>query len=450
METGIDMSIRDENSNARKAATDAAFRKAPDRLRVLYSFPHRLGTGRISFTASQQVAGISNAGADVTVFASSLKPPFPGDLNVKVRQTLALGKSGKLRLPFKLVGSLRAFALHDAMVARRLRSLAGQIDIVHTWPLGAVRTLKVARELGIPTVLERPNANTRFAYEVVQRECERLGVALPYRHEHAYNPEVLRIEEEEYDLADALLCPSDFVVKTFRDQGFESSKLVRHLYGFDEKAYYPDRRSRQPEPGLRMLFVGVCAVRKGVHFALDAWLRSPAHERGTFQIAGEFLPAYAEKLRPMLSHPSVKVLGHRNDIPDLMRQSDILVLPSIEEGFGLVIADAMGAGCVPLASNACTEICRHMETGLVHNVGDVGALTQHITMLHEDRDLLNRLREASLQSAPEFTWTLAGVKLLQAYRQTLEMNKKASSAAFVVSRSKNKEIPIVSRANARG
>jgi glycosyltransferase involved in cell wall biosynthesis len=168
-----------------------------------------------------------------------------------------------------------------------------------------------------------------------------------------------------------------------------------------------------------MLFVGVCAVRKGVHFALEAWLRSPAHERGTFQIAGEFLPAYAEKLRPMLSHPSVKVLGHRNDVPELMRNSDVLVLPSIEEGFGLVIAEAMGSGCVPLASDACTEICRHMQTGLVHSVGDTQALTEQITMLHEDRCLLGRLRAGSLSGARAVTWTAAGARLLQVYRDVI-------------------------------
>ena len=88
-------------------------------------------------------------------------------------------------------------------------------------------------------------------------------------------------------------------------------------------------------------------------------------------------------------------------MPELMRKSDILVLPSIEEGFGLVIAEAMGSGCVPLASEACTEICSHMKTGLMHKVGDVEALTQHITMLHEDRALLERLRAASLEACPE-------------------------------------------------
>jgi glycosyltransferase involved in cell wall biosynthesis len=288
--------------------------------------------------------------------------------------------------------------------------------------------LRVAKELGIPAVHERPNAHTRFAYEVVQRECARLGVALPPNHEHAYNTEILEIEEEEYELAEALLCPSDFVVKTFIDKGFQPNKLIRHAYGFDETLYYPDPLPRNPDEGLTMLFVGVCAVRKGVHFALEAWLQSPAREKGTFLIAGEFLPAYAEKLSPMLSHPSVKVLGHRNDVPALMRRSDILVLPSIEEGFGLVITEAMGSGCVPLASDACTELCRHMETGLVHAVGDVRALTEHIGLLHEDRRLLKRLRDESLRSAPSFTWTAVGSSLLQAYQRTLKLANHASPA----------------------
>jgi glycosyltransferase involved in cell wall biosynthesis len=110
-----------------------------------------------------------------------------------------------------------------------------------------------------------------------------------------------------------------------------------------------------------------------------------------------------------------------------MRKSDILVLPSIEEGFGLVITEAMGSGCVPLASEACTELCSHMETGLMHRVGDVAALTQHITMLHEDRALLERLRTASLKAVPEITWTAAGVKLLQVYVETIAANQERCS-----------------------
>ncbi len=175
-----------------------------------------------------------------------------------------------------------------------------------------------------------------------------------------------------------------------------------------------------------MLFVGVCAVRKGVHFALEAWLKSAACRTGSFLIAGEFLPAYQQKLAQMLAHPSVKVLGHRNDVAELMRISDILVLPSIEEGFGLVITEAMGSGCVPLASEACTEICSHMQTGLVHKVGDVESLSHQISMLNEDRALLERLRTASLMACPGLTWTAAGARLLDVYRETIEAHSAVS------------------------
>lgn len=384
------------------------------RIRVLYSFPHKLGANRICYTAWQQVNGLAAAGADLLIFPGAVHRAAPP--GARVSPTLA---RGQLRIPYRLLGSMRAFALHDYIVARRIEALAGQIDIIHAWPQGCLRTLASAERLGIPTVLERPNAHTRFAYEVVRDECERLGVTLPPGHEHAYNEDVLRIEEEEFQRAFRLLCPSEFVVQTYLDRGFARSRLARHIYGYDEQTYFPGTQPKSAKRGLNMLFVGVCAVRKGVHFALEAWLKSPASREGSFLIAGEFLPAYADKLRPMLSHPSVTVLGHRKDVPELMRNSDILVLPSIEEGFGLVCTEAMGSGCVPLVSEACTDLCRHMENALVHRIGDVASLAEHITLLHEDRQLWQDLRAAGLQFAPTITWTAAGAQLLEVYRQTI-------------------------------
>src|ERR1700691_3441629 len=229
------------------------------RLRVLFSFPLKLVADRICGIAWQQVSGLAEAGGVVLVFPASIAKAVPG---VSITPTLA---RGRVRLPFKLVGTMRATALHDWIVARRIEKLAGQIDIIHAWPLGALETLKTAARLGIPTVLERCNAHTGFAMEVVQKECDRLGITLPPDHEHAYNAAKLRKEEEEYDLSDRLLCPSDFVVKTFLDRGYPAAKLARHQYGFDEKTFHPGSEPRQAKQGLTMLFVGVCAVRKGVH-----------------------------------------------------------------------------------------------------------------------------------------------------------------------------------------
>ena len=398
-------------------------------LRVLYSFPHKLGADRICTTAWHQVAGLMEAGVEVVVCPGALSRPLPA--GARVMPTLA---RGRLRIPYRVLGPRAAFALHDLVVARRLQRMGEAIDLVHAWPLGALHTLRTAARLGIPTVLERPNAHTRFAYEVVRRECERIGVPLPANHEHAYKQHVLDKEELEYATATRLLCPSDFVADSFLRLGFDRERLARHQYGFDASVFRPAERVREPDAGLSALFVGGCAPRKGLHFALQAWLESRAGRRGRFRIAGAFVPGYAERLGRMLEHPGVEVLGHRGDVPQLMRDSDVLLLPTLEEGSALVTSEARGSGCVLLVSEAAGAICRHGHDALVHAVGDVAALAGHLDLLDGDPALLQRLRANSLASIDRITWHAAGARLLEVYRETIAMAGAGRTAVLDVPR----------------
>jgi glycosyltransferase involved in cell wall biosynthesis len=382
-------------------------------MRVLYSFPHKLGADRICYTAWQQVRGLASAEADVLLFPGVLSRPVPD--SVEVHPTLA---RGKLRLPYKVIGKLRALALHDKIVARRLQKLAGQVDVVHVWPCAALETIKTAKRLGIPTVLERPNAHTRFCYEVVAAECKRIGIQTPHGDYQASHAVLVR-EEAEFDATDFLLCASEFAAQSFQDRGFPEAKILRHQYGFDESEYFPQTPLREPGKRFTALFVGVDAVRKGLHLATEAWLNSPAAKDGTFFIAGELTLEFKARFARELSHSSIVQLGHRHDVPRLMQSADVLLMPSIEEGFALVCAEAIGAGCVPLASNACSEMCRHMENALVHKVGDVPTLRRHLTELHDRPELLARLRDGALRSRAQWTWTEAGRVLLGAYEQAI-------------------------------
>jgi glycosyltransferase involved in cell wall biosynthesis len=265
--------------------------------------------------------------------------------------------------------------------------------------------------------LERQNAHTAFAYEVVAKENQHLGITLPAGHDHQFNAVSLALQEQEYDAADYLLCPSEFVKETFLDRGFASGKLVRHQYGFDEAIFSPLADRRQDRTGLSMLYAGVCEPRKGLHHALKAWLASTASDRGSFLICGEFVRGYREALASMLAHPSVQVLGQRDDLPALMRESDVFVLSSVEEGSALVTYEARGSGCVLLVSEATGAICRDGQDSLVHRAGDAGALSHHITMLDQDRGLLARLRQASLATIDQLTWSAAGSRLAGIYRE---------------------------------
>jgi glycosyltransferase involved in cell wall biosynthesis len=402
-------------------AAPASGPRSPRPLRVLYSFPHKIGADRICHTAWNQVDGLAAAGAEILAFPGVVHRPLPA--SVRVQPTLAFGR---LRISYKLVGTKRACAWHDAIVAHRLPRLVGKIDVIHAWPMGALRTLKAAKRLGIPTFLERPNAHTRFAYEVVEQECRKLGITMPPGHEHALKEDWLKIEEEEYATADYLLCPSDFVARTFADRGFPRSKLLRNQYGFDHQTFFPPAQGPNGGGRFTLLFAGGCAPRKGLHYALEAWSRSSARHQGRFLIAGGFIPGYAECLGALLRQPGVEVLGHRRDIPDLMRQSDVLTLPSIEEGSALVTSEARGCGCVLAVSEAAGAICQHGENALVHTVGDVAALAGHLSQLHDDRNRLAEMRTASLRTTGDLTWRTAGAKLLAVFHAAKEARRSGN------------------------
>lgn len=393
-------------------------------VRVLYSFPHKIGSSGVCYAAWKLVKALHDAGAEVTVFAGYVHKPLPE--GVRVLPTLS---RGKLRLPYKLLGWMGICKLHDRIVARRLKRMADQFDVVQCFALGSLETIRTAKRLGIPTFLERCNAHTGFAYEVVEQECRKLGLTMPDGHAHAYNEVYLRREEAEYEATDYLFCPSEFVARTFEERGYSRSKLARFQYGYDVGAYLPAEKPATEKPGLTVLFAGGCAPRKGLHYALEAWVKSSASKQGKFLIAGDFIPGYAELLQPYLSHPGVSALGYRNDMPDLMRECDVLVLPSIEEGSALVTYDARGSGCVLLVSDSTGAMCEHEVNALVHKTGDVETLCAHFSRVHEDRELLARLRAASLETAGDLTWEASGRRMMAAYQEAFAQRRPQSTRA---------------------
>lgn len=99
----------------------------------------------------------------------------------------------------------------------------------------------------------------------------------------------------------------------------------------------------------------------------------------------------------------VLFLGHRTDVPKLLSALDIFILPSLREGFGLVLLESQCMGLPVIASETggITEIINHGSNGLLFDPGQTGELAQHISTLYSDpvfcHKLANKGKETVLQ-----------------------------------------------------
>ncbi len=381
-------------------------------LRVLLSFPGRIGTIGTGTSGWYQATGLARQGVEVHVVAGSVERDLPG---VHLLRETTLRIRGR-RIPYRVVGFERAMAFHDRYVARLLLRGSRTFDVVHAWPYGGERTLRAARAVGIPAFLERPTAHTAFAFEVMQRECERLGIRPPPTSPLAFNATKLAREEREFAAADALLCPSDFVAATHAARGEPGDRLLRHRYGYDPERFGPPAEPFRRNRRVVIVLLGRLEPGKGVHLALEAWRRSGIGGAGArLLLCGVIEPGYERVLAPMIDQPGVEVCGYVTDPAAVLRGSDALVLPSLVEGSALVTYEARACGAVLLVSDRAGAYATHEHDALVHSAGDHQTLAQQFRSFVEHRELRERLRAHSLDGIGKLTWDAAAEALLQAY-----------------------------------
>jgi glycosyltransferase involved in cell wall biosynthesis len=276
------------------------------------------------------------------------------------------------------LGGPRDFPRGVSRLRRELR--AHSADVVHTHLFGAnVVGRTAARLSGVPVVSTLHDAD----YEVITRE----GNPGLTRWKHG----VLRlVDEATLRAARAeIVAVSRYVADSARRHLHARPERTTVIHnGIDTTVFRPgtpEERSRaRAEMGASaddfvVLSVARMTPQKGHAVLLEAFAGLPVSSptRAVFAGDGGLRPALEARAREMGVADRVRFLGVRSDVPDLMRGADVVVLPSIHEGFGLVLAEAMASGLPVVASDTgpVPEIVEHERTGLLFPPGDAPALS---------------------------------------------------------------------------
>jgi glycosyltransferase involved in cell wall biosynthesis len=198
--------------------------------------------------------------------------------------------------------------------------------------------------------------------------------------------------------------------------------------GTDLRRFSPGENGNRPDLRFGPHMIFACRQlfpRKGIRFLLEAAAQlKPRFPDLKVVLAGDGFerPELARLAADLGIGPDVHFLGWvpNADLPPYYRAAAVSVIPSLEEGFGIPAAEAMGCEVAVVASDAggLPEVVEHGVTGLVVARGDAGALAQAIGSLLADPDRRRSMGQAGRERALRlFDWDRSAEQFEQLYRE---------------------------------
>jgi len=282
-----------------------------------------------------------------------------------------------------------AWWAHETLDAYASRHLADSNALIALSGSGLKSGRMMKRKGGI-YICDRGSSHIRYQQELLREEYQRWGLVF-----RGVDARILKKEESEYEEADGVAVPSEFVKRSFIEMGVPEEKLHKVPYGIDLKRFQKVADTSKDE--FNVIFVGQGSLRKGLLYLLDAFRRL-RHPRKSLTVIGSLHPEVLQSLNTQsLDH--VKFLGNVSNVklPMHYSRAHVFVLPSIEEGFGMVMGEAMACGCPVIATSntGARDLFQDGQEGFIVPAGDASQIALKLQVLMEDADLHSRMSQAA-------------------------------------------------------
>lgn len=309
---------------------------------------------------------------------------------------------------FKLNPSqLLSWVLHSLDRRAASHHLNG-LNAVYGYEDGVATTFTAAKQQGLRCLYDLPIPYYQFSQAIQAEEAERfpeLAVAMQAVQEPRWK---LERKEQEISLADHIFVASSVTQRSLVEAGVSTEKISVIPYGAPIEYFRPQAK---PDAQFRALYVGRMSPRKGVQYLLEAWqsLKLPNAELlfvGSNLMPEAWLQPYQHLYKHIASIPHVSL----NQYYSL---ASVLVFPSLVEGFGLVLTEAMACGIpvITTPNTAGPDIITDGIEGFIVPIRDVEALEEKLEWCYRHPTELAEMGRAARKRAEQLTWQL--------YRQRL-------------------------------
>ena len=294
----------------------------------------------------------------------------------------------------------------------------GRYDLFHSWSGDCFRSLRVAKRLRIPSVVEIPTWHRDGGKDKIERP--KMAASPGKKSSFQKWKAGLLLERnrfiEEYELADLLLVLSETAADTFRARGFPEEKLFYLPRGVDVERFKPGLRPAK----FRAVFAGALIKRKGIHHVLEAWygLNLPDAE---LWLVG-FMHDEAKPYLRQFWRDNIRVVGFVRDLEKYLSQATVHVFPSQWEGSAKVTYEAAACALPQITTREAGDVVRDGIEGIIVKPGDVSAIAMALEHLYRHPQMVERMGSAARRRVVEnFTWDHFRTRLLDAYELAIRM-----------------------------
>jgi starch synthase len=311
---------------------------------------------------------------------------------------------------------LRSF---DEWVSRKI----APCDVYHCLSAAGVRTHSVVRKrYGAVSICDRPCSHILYQERITGEEYALQG--LSFRGVDKY---IKERELQEYELCDRIVVPSTFAFQSFIELGVPPTRIRKNPLGVDLRVYNPVPKK---DNIFRVIYTGAISIRKGIRYLLEALseLRLP-----DFEI---WLIGYA---RPDIAGTLARYEGKFNYIGPIDRrllhrfysQGSVFVFPSVDDGFGLVQAEAMACGLPVIATwnTGAPDLFTDGVEGFIVPIREPQMIREKVLLLYNNPDLRHEMSKAALRRVKAIGgWNDYGERAVQIYDEALAGGSKPRNA----------------------
>jgi alpha-maltose-1-phosphate synthase len=303
----------------------------------------------------------------------------------------------------------------DRRVSRRIAN-SRTARAVYAYDGGALASFRAARARGIRCMYEHPIVHWRTVRQYQLEEAELSPEWVPTLGALCDSEQKLRRKDEELALADVIVTPSSFARESLTASKAKLAPVYVIPYGTTTDNVGPARRSIEGK--LRVLFVGALTQAKGLGYLLQA--ADQLTREISLTLIGRRVSLIVPPAAALERHRWIASLSHA-DLLREMRQHDVLVLPSLHEGFGLVLAEAMGQGLVVIATRhtAAPDLVTDGIDGFLVPIRSASGLEEKLLLLHRDRTRLRAMQGAAQEKARSLTWENYRQRLVKLAREVI-------------------------------